>query len=152
VHDDETVAQLSTETRVEQDTKRVVEEGDRALLEALAETQLSARFYAAVAAQHGDKQPFKRLAKLKARHAKRIEKLVADHDIPGKPRETEPLPVPDKIDEACERGVSQEGRNAKLYDKVFDLFDDKDIVRIMDRYARKAELRHLASFRDNCPG
>ena len=152
VHDDETVEQLSTETRQEQDSKRVVEEGDRAILEALSETRIAARFYAAVAAQHGDKQPFKRLAKLKARHVKRIEKLVADHDIPGKAREAEPLPVPDKIEEACQRGETQEARMAKLYDKVFDLFDDKDIVRIMDRFARKAELRSMPSFRDNCPG
>jgi len=151
VHDDESVAQLSAEIRAEQASKRVVAEGDRALLEALAETRLSARFYAAVAAQHGDKQPFKRLAKLKARHAKRIEKLVADHDIPGKPRDADELSVPDRIEEACQRGVSQEARNAQLYDKVFDLFDDKDIVRIMDRYARKAELRHMPSFRDSCP-
>jgi tetratricopeptide (TPR) repeat protein len=152
IHDDETEGQLTEESREEQDTERVVAEGDRAILEALAETQLSARFYASVAAQHGDKQPFKRLAKLKARHAKRIAKLIADHNIAGKSREPEALPVPDKIEEACARGESQEVRNAKLYDKVFDLFDDKDIVRIMDRYARKAELRHMPSFRDNCPG
>jgi tetratricopeptide (TPR) repeat protein len=153
IHDDETVSQLSPESREKADTKRVVEEGDRAILEALAETQFSARFYAAVAAQHGDKQPFKRLAKLKARNAKRIEKLIADHNIPGKARNAgdDTLSVPDKVDEACQRGVSQEARNAKLYDKVFDLFEDKDIVRLMDRYARKAELRHMAAFRDACP-
>jgi len=151
IHDDETTEQLTAENQEERATKRVVEEGDRAILDALAETQWSARYYAAVAAQHGGKQPFKSLAKTKARHAKRIEKLIADHDIPGKPREAEEISVPDSIDDACQRGVSQESRNATLYDKVFDLFEDKDIVRIMNRYASKAELRHMPMFRDNCP-
>jgi hypothetical protein len=151
IHDDETTEQLTAENQEERATKRVVEEGDRALLEALSETQWSARYYAAVAAQHGNKQPFKKLSKAKARQAKRIQKLVSDHDIPGKAREAEEISVPDSVDDACKRGVSQEARNATLYDKVFDMFEDKDIVRIMDRYARKAELRHMPMFRDNCP-
>jgi hypothetical protein len=151
IHDDETTEQLTAENQEERATKRVVEEGDRAIFEALEETQWSARYYAAVAAQHGGKQPFKSLAKTKARQAKRIEKLISDHDIPGQPREGEKISVPDDIDDACQRGVSQESRNATLYDKVFDLFEDKDIVRIMNRYASKAELRHMPMFRDNCP-
>ena len=43
-------------------------------------------------------------------------------------------------------GVLEEGL------ELFALIDDKDIVRIMDRFARKAELRSMPSFRDNCPG
>lgn len=151
IHDDETTEQLTAENQEERATKRVVEEGDRAIHDALTETQWSARYYAAVAAQHGGKQPFKRMAKTKARHAKRIEKLISDHDIPGKGREEEKISVPDALDEACQRGVSQESRSATLYDKVFELFDESDIVRIMDRYARKSELRYMPAFRDNCP-
>ncbi len=151
IHDDETTEQLTAENQEERATKRVTEEGDRAIFEALAETQWSARYYAAVANLHGDKQPFKSMAKTKARHAKRIEKLISDHSIPGKAPEPDKISVPDDLDDACQRGVSQEARNATLYDKVFDLFDDKDIVRVMNRYAAKAELRHMPMFRDNCP-
>jgi hypothetical protein len=151
IHDDESTEQLSVERRENRDSQRALEEGDRAILEALTETRYSAKFYAAVAAQHGNKQPFKRLAKVKERHAKRIEKLIDDYNIKGKPRDPDEVSVPDKVDDACDRGVSQEGRNATVYDKVFDLFDERDIVRVMDRFARKAELRHMPTFRDNCP-
>lgn len=151
IHDDETEKVVSAEERSNRDEQRSVDDGERAMQEALAETRYSARFYAGVAAMHGDKQPFKRLAKVKAKQAAKIEKLIARYSLKGKPREPDELAVPDSIDQACKRGVSQEARNATVYDKVFELFEERDIIRTMDRFARKAELRHMVTFRDNCP-
>jgi len=150
IHDDETTEQLTAETRGSRDVERKMEESDRAMLDALGETTFAARFYAAAAAKYGGKGPFKRMAKVKERAAKRIQKLMANHDIEGTP-EVDEVKVPADIDQACKRGVTQEARNAEVYDKVFEMFDARDIVRVMDRLARKAELRHMPTFRDGCP-
>lgn len=149
-YDDETTEQLTAETRGSREVERKLEESDRAMIEALGETTFAARFYAAAAAKYGDKGPFKRMAKMKARAAKKIQKLMAKHDIAGEPAIDE-VAVPASIEQACKRGITQEARNAALYDKVFEMFDARDIVRIMDRLARKAELRHMTAFRDSCP-
>jgi tetratricopeptide (TPR) repeat protein len=150
IHDDETTEQLTAEIRGSREVERKLEESDRAMLDALGETTFSARFYEAAAAKFGDKGPFKRMAKAKSRAAKKIQKLMAKHDIAGEP-EVDEIKIPASIEQACKRGITQEARSAEVYDKVFEMFDARDIVRLMDRLASKAELRHMTTFRDACP-
>lgn len=151
VHDDEGAAALTIEARGERESARASAVGDRALLEALRATDQSIARYDAVLERYGRQQPFAQIVRAKRRASKKLTKLIESREVARPAPEKTDLSAPNTVEQACRQAETQEERNIAAYTKVFDLFEDADVVDLMDKLTRRAEGRHLRAFRDTCP-
>lgn len=130
-------------------------DAEKALQEALDDTRKAARMYEAVAAGNGGAQPFKRIAAAKKRHVGRIIKLFASHGVKvgeqGSAEDGEEAFVPGSLPDACRAAASHEKRSARSYEAVLEHYDTREMWRIMNRYAKKADNRYRPAFQDGCP-
>ena len=98
---------------------------------------------------HKKTRAFHRAARRKKWHDKRFRKLVGSlGSKPAKLEDTAPL-VPDKAQDACRRGASQEKRNAEAFKAVLEYYDTREAYRVMNRLIRGAERRDRPAF-ENC--
>lgn len=137
--------------RGDREAERTKAIGERALGDALRATDQSVARYEAVLARHGRQQPFAGIVRAKRRDSKKLAKVIAQAGYEaGEPFKGE-VSAPGSVEHACRQAETQEERNAAVYGKVYDLFDDEDIVKLMDKLLRRVEGRHLRAFRDTCP-
>jgi len=61
------------------------------------------------------------------------------------------VPSYDTLGDACAAGVQAEIDNAALYDQLFDMVDNTDIIRVFSALQRASETQHLPAFESCAP-
>jgi len=103
--------------------------------------------YDQVIADFGEVSPF---VEIKASEEKHIASLTRLFDRYGldMPANEWPGNVPTfaSVEEACAAGVAAEEENAELYEQLFSMVDNPDIVRVFTSLQRASTNNHLAAF------
>ena len=61
------------------------------------------------------------------------------------------MPTFDTLAEACETGVEAEIENAALYDQIFDMVDNPDIIQVFTSLQQASLTKHLPAFERCAP-
>ena len=123
-----------------------------ALLMALDDEYKAWSVYEQVIADLGAVRPFTSIQRAEESH---ISALLTLFDRYGLDAPTNKwlaqVPSFDTLVEACEGGVQAEVDNAALYDQLFDMVDNPDIIRVFTALQRASETRHLPAFERCAP-
>jgi hypothetical protein len=103
--------------------------------------------YEQVIADFGAVRPFASIQKAEENHIAALVTLfdrygleVPANEWPGN------VPTFDTLGEACEAGVQAEIDNAALYDQLFSMVDNSDIVQVLTSLQQASETKHLPAF------
>ncbi len=123
-----------------------------ALLMALDDEYKAWSVYDQVIADFGAVRPFTSIRKAEEAHIAALVTLFERYDL-DVPANEWPGNVPtfDTVAEACAGGVQAEIDNAALYDQLFDMVDNTDIVRVFTALQRASETKHLPAFERCAP-
>lgn len=149
VVDDESTAVISPGERRKRDADRAKLAANRTLETAWQQTRDAAALYAAIAGKF-DAPPFRHMAAVRKRWAKKLAKLSAEIGVELEAADGTPE-VPGSIEGACRKGVGTEKRNAEAYAAALEVFDDAKLTRALARYERRAADRDAPMFESNCP-
>jgi hypothetical protein len=105
-----------------------------------------------VIADFGAVRPFTSIQKAEENHIAALVTLfdrygleVPVNEWPGS------IPSFDTLAEACEAGVQAEIDNAALYDQLFDMVDNPDIVQVLTSLQQASQTKHLPAFERCAP-
>lgn len=123
------------------------ESEEEALLLALTDEYKAWAVYDQVIADFGAVRPFTSIQKSETSHIAALVALFERYGL-AVPANTWPGSVPsfDSLAEACAAGVQAEVDNAALYDELFSMVDNSDIVQVFTSLQRVSETRHLPAF------
>jgi hypothetical protein len=123
-----------------------------ALLMALEDEYKAWSVYDRVIADFGAVRPFTSIQRAEENHIAALVTLfegygldVPANEWPGK------VPSFDTLAEACEAGVQAEIDNAALYDQLFSMVDNPDIVRVFAALQQASQDQHLPAFERCAP-
>ena len=118
-----------------------------ALLMALDDEYKAWAVYDLVIADFGAVRPFTSIQKAEESHIAALVTLfqrygldVPANDWPGT------VPTFDTLADACAAGVQAEIDNAALYDELFGMVDNADIIQVFTSLQRASETKHLPAF------
>lgn len=124
----------------------------QALLMALTDEYKAWSVYDQVIASFGAARPFTNIQKAEENHIAALARLFDSYGLDVPPNEWPgKVPVFDSLPEACEAGVQAEIDNAALYDELFSMVDNPDIVRVFTALQRASEFQHLPAFERCAP-
>ena len=123
-----------------------------ALLMALDDEYKAWSVYDQVIADFGAVRPFTSIRKAEETHIAALVTLFERYglDVPAN-EWLGNVPTFDTVAEACAGGVQAEIDNAALYDQLFDMVDNTDIVRVFTALQRASETKHLPAFERCAP-
>lgn len=119
-----------------------------ALKLALDDEYKAASTYEKVIENFGDVRPFRNILAAEKSH---IEALIPffhkyGEEVPPNPYGGN-VPSFDTLKEACVAGVEGEVLNVELYDQIYDLVDDEELVKVFNRLQWASQERHLPAFK-----
>ena len=118
-----------------------------ALMMALDDEYKAWSVYEQVIDDFGAVRPFTTIQKAEASHIKALTRLFDRYGIDAPLNEwLGQVPSYDTLAEACEAGVQAEIDNGALYDQLFDMVDNPDLIRVFTALQRASETRHLPAF------
>jgi hypothetical protein len=108
--------------------------------------------YAQVIADFGGVQPFTSIQRAEAKHIAALVTLFDRYGL-AVPVNEWPGDVPsfDTLADACEAGVQAEIDNAALYDELFTMVDNADIIRVFTALQEASQTKHLPAFERCAP-
>jgi hypothetical protein len=108
--------------------------------------------YEQVIADFGAVRPFTQIQKAEENHIAALVTLfdrygldVPANEYPGS------MPSFDTLADACEAGVEAEIANAALYDQLFSLVDNPDIIQVFTSLQQASQTKHLPAFERCAP-
>jgi rubrerythrin len=108
--------------------------------------------YEQVIADFGAVRPFTQIQKAEENHIAALVTLfdrygleVPANEYPGS------MPSFDTLAEACAAGTQAEIDNAALYDELFDMVDNPDLIRVFTSLQRASQTKHLPAFESCAP-
>jgi hypothetical protein len=103
--------------------------------------------YEQVIADFGAVRPFTSIQRAEENHIAALVNLFEGYGLEV-PANEWPGTVPtfDSLAEACEAGVQAEIDNAALYDQLFSMVDNPDLVRVFTALQRASQDQHLPAF------
>jgi hypothetical protein len=108
--------------------------------------------YDQVIADFGQVRPFASIRKAEENHIAALVNLfdrygldIPENEWPGN------VPTFDTLVEACEAGVQAEIDNAALYDHLFTMVDNPDIIQVFTNLQQASQTKHLPAF-ERCAG
>ncbi len=118
-----------------------------ALLMALDDEYKAWAVYDQVIADFGAVRPFTSIQRAEETHIAALETLLDRYGL-EMPANEYPGNVPtfDTLSEACAGGVQAEIDNAGLYDQLFQMVDNPDIVQVFTSLQQASETKHLPAF------
>ena len=123
-----------------------------ALLMALDEEYRAWSIYDQVIADFGAVRPFTNIQRAEEKHIAALVTLfdrygldVPKNDWPGN------VPVFDTLSEACKAGVQAEIDDAALYDQLFAMADNADILQVFESLQQASQTMHLPAFERCAP-
>ena len=122
-------------------------EEEDALLMALDDEYKALATYLGVMDQFGEVYPFVSIAQSEESHIAALVRLFDKYGIDVPENEwIGNTPEFDSVEQACAAGVVAETENAALYDELFSMVDNPDIVQVFTRLSTASETRHLPAF------
>ena len=123
-----------------------------ALLTALDDEYKAWAVYDQVIDDFGAVRTFTRIQKAEASHIAALETLFDRYGL-DVPANEWPGAVPsyDTLADACAAGVQAEIENAALYDELFRMVDNADIIRVFERLQQASQAKHLPAFERCAP-
>ncbi|MEJ2212111.1 MAG: hypothetical protein P8129_24200 [Anaerolineae bacterium] len=108
--------------------------------------------YDQVIADFGAARPFTSIQKAEESHIAALVTLFERYDLEV-PENEWPGDVPsfDALADACAAGVQAEIDNAALYDELFSMVDNADIIQVFTSLQQASETRHLPAFERCAP-
>lgn len=118
-----------------------------ALCEAIDDEYKARATYRAVIAKFGPVRPFANIVHSEQRHIDALMTLFAARGwAPPADRWDGQVTSPDSVAEACRIGVEAEVENAALYDRLFTMTDDAEILSVFQALRWASAERHLPAF------
>ncbi len=123
-----------------------------ALLMALDDEYKAWSVYDQVIADFGPVWPFASIQQAEEKHIAALVRLFDRYglDVPENPWPGS-VPTYETVTDACAGGVQAEIDNAALYDQMFSMVDNPDIVRIFSNLQQASLTKHLPAF-EQCAG
>ncbi len=128
------------------------ESEEKALLMALEDEYRAWSVYEQVIADFGAVRPFTSIQRAEENHIAALVTLfdaygldVPSNEWPGN------VPTFDTLAEACEAGVQAEIDNAGLYDQLFSMVDNPDLVQVFTALQQASQNQHLPAFERCAP-
>ena len=123
-----------------------------ALLMALEDEYKAWSVYEQVIADFGAVRPFTSIQKAEENHIAALVTLLDGYglDVPAN-EWLGNVPTFDTLTEACEAGLQAETDNAGLYDQLFSMVDNPDLVRVFTALQRASQDQHLPAFERCAP-
>jgi hypothetical protein len=123
-----------------------------ALLMALDDEYKAWSVYEQVIADLGAPRPFTSIQKAEENHIAALVTLFDRYELDVPVNEwLGNVPAFDTLADACATGVQAEIDNAALYDQLFDMVDNPDIVRVFTALQRASLAQHLPAFERCAP-
>lgn len=104
--------------------------------------------YEQVINDFGSIRPFSRIVQSEARHIEALRPfytkynaVMPQNDYLGN------ITSYNSVSEACQAGVKAEIENVKLYDKIYGLADDPELISVFKRLQWASQERHLRAFK-----
>jgi len=118
-----------------------------ALLMALDDEYKAWAIYDQVIADFGAVRPFTQIQKAEESHIAALVRLFERYDLEV-PENEWPGNVPtfESVADACAAGVQAEVDNGAVYDELFSMVDNPDIVRVFTSLQRASLTKHLPAF------
>ena len=108
--------------------------------------------YEQVIADFGAVRPFTQIQKAEEKHIDALVTLFERYGLEVPANEVAgSMPSFDTLAEACEAGVQAEIDNAALYDQLFDLTDNPDLIRVFTSLQQASQTKHLPAFERCAP-
>ena len=125
---------------------------EEALLLALNDEYKAWSVYEQVIADFGSVRPFTSIQRAEESHIAALVTLFDRYglDVPENPWLGN-VPSFDTLAEACAAGVQAEIDNAALYDELFSMVDNPDIIRVFTSLQQASETKHLPAFERCAP-
>ena len=118
-----------------------------ALLMALEDEYKAWAVYDQVIADFGAARPFTSIQKAEENHIAALETLLDRYDLEVPDNEwVGSVPTFDTLADACQAGVDAELDNADLYDQLFDMVDNPDIIQVFTSLQQASQTKHLTAF------
>ena len=104
--------------------------------------------YTKVMEDFGFTRPFLNIARSEQRHIDALIPFFSKYglEVPSNPYLGNTLSY-GSLREACQAGVDAEIENIELYDKIFALADDSDLMKVFERLQWASQERHLPAFK-----
>jgi hypothetical protein len=133
-------------------TEELSESEVEALLMALDDEYKAWSVYEQVIADLGAVRPFTSIQRAEESHISALLTLFDLYGLDAPVNEwLAQVPSLDTLAEACEAGVQAEVDNAALYDQLFDMVDNPDILRVFAALQKASETKHLPAFERCAP-
>ncbi|MEJ2738102.1 MAG: DUF2202 domain-containing protein [Anaerolineae bacterium] len=108
--------------------------------------------YEQVIADFGAVRPFTQIQKAEEKHIDALVTLFERYGLEVPANEVAgTVPSFDTLADACEAGVQAEIDNAALYDQLFDLVDNPDLIRVFTSLQQASQTKHLPAFERCAP-
>lgn len=119
----------------------------QALCEALDDEYKARAAYRAIIAKFGPILPFANIVQSEQRHADALLRLFAMRGWqPPADRWEGQVIAPDTVAEACRMGVDAEIENVALYNRLFAMTDDPEVLSVFSALRWASQERHLPAF------
>lgn len=121
---------------------------EKALLMALDDEYKARATYLQVMQDFGEVRPFVNIARSEQRHIDALKPFFQKYglDIPENPYVGN-IPSYNSLKEACQAGVDAEVANVALYDQIYALTDDQDLIAVFNRLQWASDSKHLPAFK-----
>jgi rubrerythrin len=120
---------------------------ERLLSQLLEDIGRSKTMYESVVTQLDAKRPFRRIARKKGRHHKKVQRVAKHLGLPAAARHGKAQVVtPPTVPEACAVAAKRERASADLFQRAFDDLQDRKARKTFRRLKKKVEKRHLPAF------
>lgn len=118
-----------------------------ALLMALDDEYKAWSVYDQVIADFGEVRPFTQIQRAEENHIAALVTLFDRYEL-DVPANEWPGHVPtfDSLAAACDAGVQAEIDNAALYDELFSMVDNPDIIQVLTSLQQASQTKHLPAF------
>lgn len=104
--------------------------------------------YVQVMNDFGKKRPFSKIVQSEQRHIEALLPFFEKYEtqVPENPHLGN-VPRYNSFKEACQAGVDAEVENVSLYDKIFAMTDDAELIGVFERLQWTSQNRHLPAFK-----
>lgn len=124
----------------------------KALKMALDDEYKAFATYQQVIKDFGEVRPFSNIINSEKRHIEALVPFFAKYEeqVPTNPYLGN-VKSYSSVKEACSAGIEAEIENVALYDRIFSLTDDKDLIQVFKNLQSASQEKHLPAFK-RCAG
>jgi hypothetical protein len=129
------------------------ESEEAALLMALQDEYKAWSFYEQVIEEFGAMRPFTSIQRAEENHIAALVTLFDRYglDVPVNEYSTPVEGGLESVAQACELGVQAEEENAALYDELFSMVDNADIIQVFTALQAASQTKHLPALEQCAP-